>query len=498
MKDNSHKGLAAWQITMLTLGTVIGGSFFLGSAVAIREAGPAIIISYILGGGLVYLILFALAEMTIANPASGSFRTYAEDIFGPMAGFIVGWVYWTGLVLAMSSEAIAVSLLLKNWFPNIPGFLIGIIIIIGITIINLFGVDKLTKLETGLAAIKLTAIIGFILIALLLVSGVFPGKNALGLGEIGRESLFPRGLTGIAGSMLIVMFTYAGFEITGLAAVETEDTVHTIPRTIAYTVISLVGLYLIALLFLLPLVPTSILSEETSPLVTALTRNGLAWAGVIMNIVMISAILSTMLAATFGIGQMLHSLAKEGHAPFWLRDKTDIPYRGIIFSGIAMLVGLGMGYLLPRQIYLFLVSSGGFSFLFVYTIIMITHYQHRKKYGCPPKGKCTLPGFPYTSWIAIIGLIAIIASMPLIAGQGTGLAAGLLLISFYFITYLITKKYKSFIFDLAPQLLFNKKPQTDLEVSDEFITKKKNKNINKLKQNNKQNIKPDDKDNNNK
>ena len=471
MENHSKKGLAAWQITMLTLGTVVGGSFFLGSAVAIREAGPAILISYILAGGLVYLILFALAEMTIANPASGSFRTYAEDIFGPMAGFIVGWVYWTGLVLAMSSEAIAVSLLLRSWFPEISGALIGSIIIIIITMINLLGVDKLTKLETGLAAIKLTAIIGFIFIAFMLVFGLFPGKSAIGVGEIGRESLFPRGISGIAGSMLIVMFTYAGFEITGLAAVEAEDTAHTIPRTIAYTVIALVGLYIISLIFLLPLVPTAILTEETSPLVTGLMRSGLIWAGGIMNIVMISAILSTMLAATFGIGQMLYSLAEEGHAPSFLKDKTDIPYRGIIFSGLAMLLGLGMGYLLPRHVYLFLVSSGGFSFLFVYTIIMITHLKHRKIYGCP-KGQCTLPGYPYTSWIAIIGLIAIIASMPLISGQGSGLAAGLLVISFYLLVYLITKKYRHVFHRIAPDNRFFKKPQTDLEISEELITSK--------------------------
>lgn len=89
--NNIHKGLSAWQLTMLALGTVIGGSFFLGSSVAIHAAGPSVVITYIVGGVLVYYILFALSEMTVANPDTGSFRTYAAQIFGPGTGFVVGW-----------------------------------------------------------------------------------------------------------------------------------------------------------------------------------------------------------------------------------------------------------------------------------------------------------------------------------------------------------------------------------------------------------------------
>jgi len=88
-----HKGLSVWQLTMMALGTVIGGSFFLGSSVAINAAGPSIIISFILGGVLVYFVLFALSEMTVANPDVGSFRTFAAQAFGNGTGFVVGW-FW--------------------------------------------------------------------------------------------------------------------------------------------------------------------------------------------------------------------------------------------------------------------------------------------------------------------------------------------------------------------------------------------------------------------
>lgn len=292
-KDN---GLSAWQLTMMALGTVIGGSFFLGSSVAIHAAGPSVLISFILGGVLVYFILYALSEMTVANPDAGSFRTFASQSFGQGTGFVVGWVYWTGMVLAMSSEATAVSILVRDFFPKISISLLGSSIIIGVTLLNLLGADKLSKLESGLAAVKLLAIVSFIIIAVLLIVGLFPGKSAVGAGELVREPQMTGGIKSIAGSMLIVMFSYAGFEIIGLAASETANPKETVPKAIRNTVFCLVGFYILAVAALLPLIPTADINDNSSPFVAALNRRGIGWAGTVINVVLITAILSTMLA----------------------------------------------------------------------------------------------------------------------------------------------------------------------------------------------------------
>ncbi len=93
-----------------------------------------------------------------------------------------------------------------------------------------------------------------------------------------------------------------------------------------------------------------------------------------------------------------------------------------------MLAGLGLGMLLPQGVYLFLVSSGGFSLLFSYLIIMASHYRLRKRQGSSYTRRQGLRGYPYTSWIAMVSLLAILASMPLIPGQGGGLAAGVMFV----------------------------------------------------------------------
>lgn len=431
----NNKGISAGHLTMMALGSVIGGSFFLGTSVAINAAGPSILLSFILGGVLIYFILYALSEMTVANPMGGSFSTFATEELGQGTGFVVGWVYWLGTIFSMSSEATAIPILVRQWFPNTSIFWLGTAIIVAVTLLNLLGASRLSKLGSGLSSIKILAVIFFIILALLLILGLFPGTPGIGAGELVREPLIPGGIKGIAGSMLIVIFSYAGFEIIGLAASEAEQPEKTIPKAIGYTVLSLVGLYILYAAVLLPLIPTAELSEKMSPIVSSLNRHGIQWAGNFMNMVLISASLSAMLAAVFGLGRMIRSLTYHGHAPKWLRDKRDVPYRGILFSGLAMFTGLGFGNLFSR-VYLFLISSGGFALLFTYAVIMASHIRFRKRKGCPPTGKCQMPGFPYTSWITLISLIVVMLSMPLIAGQGAGLVTGMVMVVVCYLIYL--------------------------------------------------------------
>lgn len=476
---NGEKGLTAWQLAMMALGTVVGGSFFLGSAAAINAAGPAIIISYILGGAIVFVILYALSEMTVTDPAPGSFRTFAEREFGPGVGFVVGWVYWTGLVLAMSSEAMAVAIFTHAWYPAGSLGLIGSAVIILVTLLNLLGAEHLSKLESGLAAVKLLAIAGFIVIASFLISGLLV-PNRIGAGELLIEPWFPTGVGGIAGSMLIVLFSYAGFEIIGLAASEAQNPNETIPRAITYTVVGLVGLYVAAVTVLLPLIPTGLLNTEVSPFVAALNRQNLTWAGNVFTVVLLTAILSTMLAAMFGLGRMIRSLAEEDHAPAWLKDAGEVPKRGILFSGASMLLGLVLGSLLPQQVYLFLVASGGFSLLTAYAVILITHYKVRQRNGCPPAGNCQLPWYPFSSWFGLASLLLVLASMPLIPGQGLGLLAGLTLVVIYSTIYVVKERFTPIARKRESNRRYINQPmqtrivELQVELSEELTAKKDN------------------------
>lgn len=440
MKE-TKQGLGAWHLTMMALGSVIGGSFFLGSAVAIRATGPSIVLAFALGGVLVYFILHALSEMTVSNTCVGSFRTFAAQAFGTGSGFVVGWVYWTGMVLAMSSEATAISILLQNWIPSLSVWVTGSAVILFVTLINLLGANQLSKLESSLAFVKVFAIVFFIFLALALIAGAFIGKPAVGLGALTEEPLFTGGWQGLLGSMLLVVFTYAGFEIIGLAAPEVRAPKENIPKAIRYTVISLVGLYILSYTVLLPLIPTSDISKELSPMVAALNRHGITWAGTAINMVLITAILSTSLASMFGVGRMMGSLAADELAPGWLKEKQAVPYRGILFSGLFMLLALWFGMFFPSA-YLFLISAGGFSILFAYAMIMATHVRFRRMKLLPADEQTQKARFPYASLLTLLTLLAAMVGMPFIEEQVTGMIAGVTILLVYATVYLVIYAYR--------------------------------------------------------
>lgn len=471
---NEKNGLSAWQLTMMALGTVIGGSFFLGSAAAIQATGPSIILSYIICGVMVYFILFALSEMTVSTPesCSGSFRTFASKYLGDGAGFVVGWVYWTGMVIAMSSEATAVSLLAKTWFHSVSISMLGTYIIVGVTLLNLLGANQLSRLESVLAAIKVFSIFAFIVMGVIIATGIFPKYKITGTDVFLIEPFLAGGIKSLAGSMLIVLFTYAGFEVIGLAASETKNKQKTVPKAIHLTVFALVGLYLLSITTIICLVPTKILSEEVSPFVTALNYYHIAWASTAMNIILISAILSTMVAAMFGIGRMLRSIVEVGLGPRFLKDKTDVPYKGIVFSGFSMLISLFIGLMFPK-VYLFLISSGGFAVLFTYIVLMCTHIRFRKANG-KPDGKCRLCAFPYSSLFTLLGLIVAMFSMPFIEGQAAGFFAGILLVVFFTGCYGVVKIFnKKELNHNQSEKIDNRKFLTEFSKENDDLTKKK-------------------------
>jgi L-asparagine transporter-like permease len=440
--EQRHKGgLSTWNLVMLALGSVVGGSFFLGTAVTLKAAGPGALLAFAIGGGLVYLILTALSELTISRPTDGSFRAYAEVAFGPMASFVVGWVYWIGLVLAMSSEATAAALFARLWLPGVPVWLLSLAVVVGVTLLNLLNVRLFSMIESVMSAVKLLAIAGFILLMAVVIFGLWPGRPPIGLGAVRSEPLLPGGLGGLAGAMLIVFFSYAGFEVLGLAAPDAKDPQRTVPRAITLTMVAMAGLFILGIAALLPVLPIGAASTDVSPLVAAVRLAGFVGLSGALNLIVMSASLSTMLAAIYGLGRMLYSLAEEGAAPalFARLTPAGAPRNALFASAGGMLVGVVLAFVLPKQAYLLLASSGAFSLLFAYLAILASQLVIRRKEGCRPNS-CKMPFYPYGTWVGIAGVVGAMAAMPLVPGQGVGLIAGIALVLVTSAAYFLTRR----------------------------------------------------------
>ncbi len=169
-------GLKSRHVTMLSIAGVIGASLFVGSSVAIAEAGPAVLLAYLFAGLLVVMIMRMLAEMAVATPDTGSFSTYADKAIGRWAGYTIGWLYWWFWVLVIPLEANIAAMILHSWVPGIPIWLFSLVITLALTGSNLLSVKNYGEFEFWLALCKVIAILAFIFLGAVACSRLWAQK----------------------------------------------------------------------------------------------------------------------------------------------------------------------------------------------------------------------------------------------------------------------------------------------------------------------------------
>jgi len=118
--EELKRGLSNRHIQMIALGGAIGVGLFYGSATTIKMTGPAVMLSYLVGGAIIFIIMRALGEMAVAEPVSGSFSSYANRYLGHFAGYFTGWTYWFMWIVVGMAEISAFGIYIQYWFPSVP------------------------------------------------------------------------------------------------------------------------------------------------------------------------------------------------------------------------------------------------------------------------------------------------------------------------------------------------------------------------------------------
>src|ERR1700731_1535951 len=158
-QEDLHRGLKDRHVQMIAIGGTIGVGLFLGSAMAIQKAGPGLVVSYAIGGLVMFCIMRALGELLLYRPVAGSFATYAEEFVGPWAGFITGWSYWFMWVVIGMAEITAVGVYVHYWLPGIPQWVPALITLGVLYTANLITVKLFGEIEFWFALIKVVTIV---------------------------------------------------------------------------------------------------------------------------------------------------------------------------------------------------------------------------------------------------------------------------------------------------------------------------------------------------
>src|SRR5262252_5352848 len=375
-----RRTLSARRMSMIAIGGAIGTGLVLGSGFAISLAGPAVLVSYLVGALIALLLMGCLAEMTVAHPTSGSFGAYAEYYLGPLAGFLVRYAYWPSIVLAVGTEVTAVALYMHFWFPASPGWswIVGfsaLLVLVNARSVNVFG-----AIEYWFSAIKVTAILLFIPLAAYIVvraPGALAGAVAVpGAPTPGFQNytalggFFPHGLWGAWVAVIVAIFSYLSIEMIAVAA-----------------------------------------GEAAQPEIEVMRALQVPAAAGIFNFVILVAALSAMNSQLYITTRMMFSLSRAGYAPhrFGVLNQRGVPGQALLLSSLGIALATLLSVLAPKSAFRLMIAISSFGAMFTWMMIFVTHFAFRRareRSGVPLRFR--MPGYPATTLLGAALMAAVL------------------------------------------------------------------------------------------
>jgi len=416
--ENLQRKLTQRQLSMLAIGGAIGVGLFLGSSVTIRLAGPGVIISYLLGAAIAMIVAYALAEMAVIHPQAGSFGVYAETYLNPWAGFAVRSTYALVQMIAIGAEVTAVAIYFGFWFPHVPQWFWVVGVSVGLVALNTLQVSRFGEFEYWFAMIKVLAILAFIVIGVGLIVGVGP-KPALGFSNLVTHGGFlPFGLKGVWLALTLALTSYMGVEVIAVTAGEAQNPEQSIPRAMRTIVFRLIIFYVLAIAAMLAMTPWNRVGTGSgitgSPFVSAFSEVGIPYAASIMNLVVITAALSSSNTDLYLTTRMLFSLSRSGYVPTGIArlSKNGVPHRALGLSTAGMIAAILLAIYAPGRAFLMLYGVAVAGMFFVWSVILLSHIRFRKSLAPEADARLStrLAFSPYSNWLGIAALLGIAAT----------------------------------------------------------------------------------------
>jgi L-asparagine transporter-like permease len=399
---------------MMAIGGAIGVGLFLGSSVSIRLAGPAVILSYILGAGIALIMSYVLTEMAVVHPVAGAFGVYADNYLSPWAGFSVRATYGVAQIIAIGAEVTAAGIYISFWFPNVPQWIWVVLLSSALVALNSMKVNRLGEFEYWFAMVKVGAIVAFIIVGLSLILRA-GSEGVMGVANLTRHGGFlPHGWRGVWLSLTITVTSYMGVEIIAVTAGEAENPEVTIPRAMRSIVWRLILFYVLAIAVMVTMVPwnqtTGSSTLSGSPFVTAFAAAHIPFAAAIMNFVVLTAALSSMNTNLYLSTRMLFSLGRGGYAPEWMGkvSRNGVPHRALLASTAGIVAAILLAIFAPRNAFLMLYGVAVAGMLFVWLVILNTHLRFRRSIT-----RQRLSSLPMRLWahplFTIVGILLLVA-----------------------------------------------------------------------------------------
>ncbi|KAB5585175.1 general amino-acid permease GAP1 [Coniochaeta sp. 2T2.1] len=381
------------HLQMIAIGGSIGTGLFVASGRTLNTGGPAsVLLAYMFIGVMLYCTVQALGELAVIFPVAGSFSAFATRFLDPSWGFAMGWNYALQWLVVLPLEIIAAAMTIDYWDVTVNKAVFVTIFLFIIITINLFGAKAYGEAEFIFAIVKITAVIGFILLGIVINIGGTPTEGYIGGKYWSQPGAFHNGFKGFCSVFITAAFAFAGTELVGLAAAETANPRKSLPTAIKQVFWRISLFYIVALTLVGLLVPyddprllgaQSSADASASPFVIAIESAGSTVLPGIMNGVILIAVISVGNSAVFGSSRTLAALADQGQAPKILGyiDKRGRPLVAILFASAIGLLAYMVESSVQGDLFDWLLAISGLSSLFTWGSICFAHIRFRQAWN---------------------------------------------------------------------------------------------------------------------
>mgnify|MGYP003600808067 CR=1 FL=1 len=421
-RTHLHRTLTSGQMQMIALGGTIGVGLFMGSASTIKWTGPSVLLAYAFAGLVLYAVMRALGEMIYLKPGTGSFADYATEYISPLAGYLTKWSNVFQYIVVGISEVIAVTQYLNFWWPHMPDWIAGIVIILFLTAANLASAKAYGTLEFWFAMIKVVTIIIMIIVGFgVIFFGLGNHGHPMGISNLwSHGGFFTGGFKGFMFALSIVVGSYQGIELLGITAGEADNPRPTIVKAIKSIVWRILIFYIGAIFVIVCIYPWDELKSIGSPFVMTFTKVGITGAASIMNFVVLTAAMSGSNSGIYSASRMLYKLAVDHEAPsvFGRLSKRIVPNVAVVSISAGILIGFIINTILTAisakasSLFVVVYSSSVLPGMVPWFVILVSELKFRRVHGEElNEHPFKMPLYPYSNYFAIISLVVILIFM---------------------------------------------------------------------------------------
>jgi len=324
------KELSLFNIYTIATGATIASGFFLLPGLAFNQAGPAMVLSYIIAAIPVIPALFSTAELATAMPRAGGVYFFLDRSMGPLMGTIGGIGTWFALILKTAFALVGIGAYMSLFLPQVEMLPIAIGFTVVFGIINLLGAKKSGIFQS------------VFVVGLLLLLVWFSGKGITHVNLQNFKDLFNISLNSIFSTAGLVYVSYVGLSKIASVSEEVKNPVKNIPLAMFLALGTAISIYAIGTIVMVGVIPAEKLQNDLTPVATAAEIMTGFWGAVVMTIAAIFAFFSVANAGILSCSRYPLAMSRDHLLPPFFRHLTKhkIPKNSIFITVILILIVL--------------------------------------------------------------------------------------------------------------------------------------------------------------